>query len=96
MVDFYLKGYKNKCKTFIRVTEKGFQLDEIEELKQKKWRVFEGWSYYFYDEILDQLSKWMKQHPSYRLRLLHVRESQFFDVSFSSSIPVLQRIKDAS
>lgn len=96
MIDFYLKGYKNKCKTFLSITEKGFRLDEIEELKQKKWRAFEGWSYYFYDDVLDQLSRWIKRHPSYRLKLLHVRECFFHDTSFQSYKPLIHRIKDAS
>jgi len=96
MIDFYLKGYKKKCKTFLFVTEEGFRLDEIEELKQKKWQTCQGWTYYFYDDVLEQLSRWIKHHASYRLRLLHVRDCFFHDYTFRSYKPLIQKIKDAS
>ena len=90
----YLKGYKHMLSVDIGVHNGCFYMHQFNELITRykpKW--YRGKSYYYHEEILQQLTEILKKQSRFRLRLLTVVDKDYLLSSYKEKTFDLDKIK---
>jgi len=79
----YLKGYKNTLSIDVSVSNGYFYMFQFKEMTSTyTGRDFRGKSYYYHEEIFQQIVDILKSHPKFRVRLLTAREKNYLLPSY--------------